>query len=120
MSALTVTDVSAQEIIEAWRWRDKFGTFLRVEQMDTGHIFNTLRMIWNHSMPASAITHDFIRHTFTGFYTPEYLRSAILPLTIELSKRKDMLAYQERHLKFMIEWLRTHRLQGVNDYVRLN
>lgn len=120
MSALTVTDVKAQELIAAWRWRDKAGVYLRPDQMDTGHVFNTLRMIWNHTMPASAVTHDFIRHSFNKFYTKEYLLSAILPLTLELSKRTDMQEYQKRHLRIMIDWLKNNQLEGVNKNVRLN
>lgn len=120
MSALTVAELSAQEVIEGWRWRDKEGRFIKPSDMETGHVFNTLRMIWNHTMPASAVTHDFIRHSFNKFYTHDYLRSAILPLTLELSKRNDMLEYQKRHLRIMINWLKTNQLEGVNKNVRLN
>lgn len=61
----------------AWTWRDHSGRFLEPAAMETRHLFYTLRMIWNHTLPESVRLHPYRRYRFSPFYTIEYLQQAI-------------------------------------------
>jgi hypothetical protein len=63
-------------------------------------------MIWNHSMPPEARTHDYIQHTFTAEYTEEYMQEAIKELAIELNSRDDITMEQLVVLENMAKYLK--------------
>jgi hypothetical protein len=61
-----------------------------VDEMETRHLFYTLRMIWNHSMPEEARSPSYKRYTFGAFYTPWYMGDAIRAIIPELQTRADL------------------------------
>lgn len=58
--------------------------------METRHLFFTVRMIWNHRMPAVARSANYIQYTFQPVYTSVYLAQAIRMMIPELMKRGDI------------------------------
>ena len=72
--------------------------------MRTGQLFNTLSMIWNHTMPDDAKTHRYKRYSFNSFYTPEYFKLAIRNVIHELLNRDDLTNHQEKRLSFMANY----------------
>lgn len=83
-----------------WRTKDS-GQYLRPCIMKTSHLFFTLRMIYNNTVP-EIYRHPPVRlYTFDSFYTKEYLTLAVIAMLMELSNRNDMTAYFKRALQFM-------------------
>ena len=78
-----------------FRWKDRKDNFHAPVQMETRHLFMTLVLIWNHTMPEDAFidssgrwTHH--RYNLGPHYTVDYLSEAIGALAQELAKRDDM------------------------------
>ena len=96
--------VSANRSIAKWEWRDTKGQFHKLATMETRHLFYTLRMIWNHTMPESVKLRPYQHYCFSPFYTAEYMQQAILHIGRELLQRSDLrpswqadLAHMEKH-----------------------
>lgn len=88
---------------KAWEWRDKDGYFHEVSVMETSHLFFTLRMIWNHSMPEEVKLKPYKHYSFTAFYTKEYMKEAIFNIGAELFKRTDLSQSQMTELQYMAQ-----------------
>jgi len=72
--------------------------------METRHLFYTLRMIWNHTMPESVRFRRYRNYQLGPFYTAEYLQQAITHIGRELLQRSDLrpkwqadLAHMAKH-----------------------
>lgn len=74
----------------SFRWRTNGGEFLYPKDMTTKHLFYTLRMIWNHSMPDEARSENYIKHNFGPFYTQKYIEDAVRYIGKELQTRNDL------------------------------
>jgi len=89
-----------------WRWQTSKGEMLRPHIMRTGHLHNTLVMIWHHVMPESARIRPYYRaYSFGSFYTNEYLQQAIRVMAHELANRADLTSAQRTELRKMQEFL---------------
>lgn len=95
-------------------WRDNQGQKWPPELMETRHLFNSLRMIWNHRMPEAARLHPY-REYATLNRSDDYLKDAVLALAKELSTRKDLTKKWKADLRHMINWLSTHQLENLHD-----
>ena len=73
-----------------FKWRTKNGKFITPSEMTTSHLFFTLRMIWNHTMPEDAKLRPYTHYSFGVRYPREYMIDAIRALTIELAARNDI------------------------------
>lgn len=91
----------------AFRWRTKTGEYLKPIDMETRHLFYTLRMIWNHSMPFDAKLRPYNHYNFGPFYTPSYVQKAIICIGEELMGRTDLKAAWIRDLHRMAQYLHT-------------
>lgn len=94
---------------EPFRWLSRDGEWSEPRNMDTDHLFFTIRVIWNHTMPYEARTHDFQRRDFGPTHGPEYLVKAIGVMVPELSIRTDLGPRHKLHLRKMVEWLINNR-----------
>lgn len=75
---------------EIFKWKDQFDVFKTPQEMDTHHLYFTLRMIWNHSVPIDMRMLPYQPYKFGKFYTAEYMAEAVKHLFLELKTRKDM------------------------------
>lgn len=87
-----------------WRWRDRTGQFHRPQDMETRHLFYTLRMIWNNFMPPEMRVGAVKLYDFGPSYTKPYLADAIEHLYRELEKRTDMTQQWSDELNAMKQW----------------
>lgn len=94
-----------------WKWRTKDGRHFRVKEMATAHLFNTILMIWNHTMPESAKFRPFREYEFGAFYTKAYMIAAVQHMATELVTRKDVTPVQKEILRYMMQWLETHQVE---------
>jgi hypothetical protein len=76
---LPETPIHAQaNIVPGWAWREHSGKLTRPSAMRTGHLFNTLKMIWNNRMPEQCRVGEFVRlYSFGPNYPDEYLAHAV-------------------------------------------
>lgn len=88
-----------------WTWKDRENNRHRPADMKTSHVFFTLRMIWNHSMPEEVHVGGTVnRYRFGPFYTVEYMKRAVVELVSELDKRNDLAP----HLKMQLDQMKSH------------
>ncbi len=81
------------ELQKAFRWKDRDHNFHYPKDMATRHLFFTLRMIWNHSVPDQLKILPYTEYHFSPFYTVEYMTEAVRHLATELATRKDLTPY---------------------------
>lgn len=84
-----------------FRWRDQSGIFHHPNEMETRHLFYTLRMIWNHTMPERVRMTPYRAHEFIDFYTVTYMESAVKAIGSELFTRNDITPQWRKELDFM-------------------
>lgn len=70
-----------------FKWRDRHGVFHSVSDMETRHLFYTLRMIWNHTVAESMQLQPYKKYAFGAFYSPDYMQRAIKHIGQELFTR---------------------------------
>lgn len=93
---------------EPFKWRTAEGLLLSPQTMVTRHLFYTLRMIWNHSVPERCRVGRNVRlYRFGEFYTAEYMRLAVRFIGAELMTRDDIADWQQRELFEIAAWLRS-------------
>lgn len=86
-----------------FKWRDRCGREHFLKDMSTTHLFYTLRMIWNHSMPADAqVGIDIKRYSFPPFYTHTYMMQACTLIFEELSTRTNLPVHLRKELTQMV------------------
>lgn len=102
------------ELSNQFRWRTNGGPELLPQEMDTHHLYYTLRMIWNHTVPAKHHFPCYRRYTFDPSYTKDYLLQAIPALLEELSKRTDILPSWKVGLNFMMKRAEMMRQEKLN------
>lgn len=89
-----------------WTWRERSGAHVRPTDMDSKHLFYTLRMIWNHSMPSCMeVGRNVRRYVFGPFYTAEYMRAAVMHIGAELFSRDDVAPWMLTELDQIRAWL---------------
>jgi len=97
---------------EGFVWIGKGGVPYLPVEMETSHLFFTVRMIWNHSAPENMKIKPYKRYLFGPTYTNEYMLSAIASLLRELCRRDDMTAYFVECLQHMKSCVST---KGTNE-----
>jgi hypothetical protein len=79
------------EVVPGFRWRERNGHQIAPSDMETRHVFYTLRMLWNNSAPADMRVGDYKPYRFDRTkYPPAYLTQAVQALVAELATREDM------------------------------
>ena len=101
-----------RDIIKPFMWKDRENGFYLPSGMETRHLFYTLRMIWNHTMPTDARIRPYRAYSFGPFYTREYLITAISELARELASRADLRSDLKPQLQAMLDWLGTHQIEA--------
>lgn len=90
------------EIVKQFKWRTQQDEFLLPKNMGTRHLYHTLRMIYNHTVPAVDRIPPFKHYSFGPFYTTEYIREAVYHLGIELSTRDIRLDWYNNLIKMFL------------------
>lgn len=90
-----------RDIAAGWQWRSKDGRFTRPEDMETRHLFHTLRMIWNNTMLAAMRVGNVRLYHFGPHYTTTYLADAVCYIGNELLARPDMTPEQRAQIDQM-------------------
>lgn len=99
-----ITPRKDQSPAQRWRWKAADGSEWFPEKMVTRHLFFTVRMIWNHSVPPHMRTGPHRRHEFGPFYTQQYMQTAAKLMIPELLKRQDITPAWQRDIDFIKSW----------------
>lgn len=100
-----------------FKWKTKNNQFLLPRKMETRHLFYTLRMIWNHTMPEQARLNPYRHYRFGDFYSIEYIQKAIINIGRELLGRDDLTPRQESDLRKMAQFLQGGYCQPIGNPV---
>ena len=96
--------VSSNQVQEpCFLWKDRHNQYHNPRTMYTRHLYFTLCMIWNHSVPYKYRTYDFIQYEFGPFYTTEYMAKAVINIAYELAQRNDLTPQWKDTLTRMVE-----------------
>ncbi len=96
--------------VEGFMWRTRGGEALCPSEMETSHLFFTLRMIWNNSMPETALFPVARLYHFGPTYTEKYLKDAIYAIGHGLSTRKDIARLWREQMEEMVAILSKHQI----------
>jgi len=97
----TVTTRKLLATVRKFKWRSRGGEFHKTKDMETRHLFYTLKMIWNHSAPEKLRLKPYREYYFSEFYQPEYMKDAVEAILAELNKRTDLCKEYRDVLKYM-------------------
>lgn len=100
---------SGGAITSPYVWKTQRNLLLRVDEMATSHLFNTVVMIWNHIAPAEARTHNYRQYVLGPKYTAAYMKSAVSAMMIEINTRPDLTEAKREIFKRMSEYLRRNQ-----------
>lgn len=103
--------VGTTMLVEEYKWRDKSGTFHRIDDMETRHLFHVVRMVWDHSMPREWQTRFKRRYRFSEFYSDDYMALTVRLMLPALLHRRDLTPEMMYWLSFMENCLKNKRLQ---------
>lgn len=110
--ARQVSERGGQSVARKFAWRDRKGVMHDPAKMQTSHLFYTLRMIWNHSMPEEAAIHPYRAYSFGRQYTQDYMKNAIVALGRELGTRSDIHPKHAADIEHMMRHLSTMQIES--------
>lgn len=85
-----------------WKWITSKGTQVSPFGMATNHLFNTLRMIWNNSMPPRMRVGVVKLYRFDpAIYTSRYIAEAVANIGAELFGRDNLPSWMREQLTQM-------------------
>lgn len=97
-------DSSPPSLTEPFVWLTYEGAELAPAAMTTTHLFHSLRMVWNHTVPETYRLQPYRAWGGVADWPADYRRDAMTAFTAELAKRKDLtdmegadLAHMARH-----------------------
>jgi len=93
-------------VAQRFRWRMRDGEMIQPSEMRTTHLFYTLRMIWNNSVPEHARVGRVKMYHFGPTYTTDYMREAVKSMGKELAERTDLPGSMRMELETMAGFLR--------------
>lgn len=73
-----------------FRWLTNEGLDIRPSEMATGHLFNSVMMMWHNCMPADATMYAHRKWRLGRRFTEDYIRLATRVLLLELVSRPDL------------------------------
>jgi hypothetical protein len=96
---------TGSELVKTFQWRDRNGRFYWPKDMETRHVFHTIRMIWNNRMPPHMSFADARFYHFGPSYSPEYLKTALIALWYDFEQRTNITPAMKRDIDWMKAWL---------------
>lgn len=100
------------QLAKQFMWKDRENQFHLIHEMDTKHLFFTLRMIWNHYTPIQMRIEPYKKYKIGTFYSKEYISDAIKHITRELGTRNDLTPYFIKCLTKMKEYIDGNLLES--------
>lgn len=75
-------------ITKPFIWKTHDGRKLTVQKMETPHLFNIVKMVWNHSCPEELKFKPYREWNLN--LDVEYLKEVVKRILVELSTREDL------------------------------
>ena len=99
--------VSREALIKGFKWRTMEGEILTLKQMKTGHIFNSMKMIFNHVASAYRMPTIWFKHRYSDYQIkaatiPKNLVRQIYLFVTEIELRGDLpVKYREPYQEIL-------------------
>lgn len=111
----TLTKIPGNNRISGlYQWRDRSGNFHHPGEMETRHIYYTVCMIWNHTMPVKTRP-DYRRYEFSWYYTNDYMKLSVIMLVKELFRRDDILPEWKATLDMIYSYVKQTEERFLQD-----
>ena len=104
-------------LCKSFRWRTQDGRLLYLHEMDTKHIFNSMKMIFNHIAEAYGATPIWYQHSYSGYKQaakdrPKDLARTVVLFCCEIERRGDLpIKYLPPYAQIMKQIL------GIGDWL---
>lgn len=98
------------ELAKQFVWTAQDGVEMTPQEMTTRHLFYTIRMIWNHTMPEESRSSTFKRYRIHR--SSKYLKAAVVALGTELLTRNDLQPEWEAEIQRWRNYLNGQKLLG--------
>lgn len=96
--------------LKEYRWKTQKGEVLTLSQMETSHIFNCMKMMFNHLASTYAgLTPVWFVHRYPGFkkqaeQIPMEIARHVVILVLEIQRRKDLpLRYYDPYKQILVQ-----------------
>lgn len=97
------TTKPSTDVKPPFKWRTGGGVFIAPADMETRHLYFTVRMIWNHTVPEQFKLRPFNEYIFPPIYTTEFMAEALKHMLCELAVRKDLPEHWAQNLNYMVK-----------------
>lgn len=111
----TKSVVDTESILQ---WNTMDGFTLSVEEMDTGHLFNSLKMLYNHFAREYGLETVWFKQRYYDIayqvhHLPEVTLQTMLAMGTELVKRKDFPEKYEFPMSVIVQNLTKKRIKRI-------
>jgi hypothetical protein len=95
-----ILDDGPTDVQAPFYWQDRFGELHAVNEMETGYLFNCLKMMWNHTVPSHMRLRPYKHWTLNGerFHDRGWKEYAVRSMWNELVKRDDLTEFMKSTL----------------------
>lgn len=97
-----------EKTADSFIWKTKDGRLLKPADMDTTHIFNTIKMLWNHTAPESMKIQPYIFYADISSWSHDKIRDAVINFAGEIINRKDLTIKQKSDFEIMLNHINLH------------
>lgn len=112
LNALLMPTITVDEVSN-FVWTTNDGLDMRVGAMRTGHIFNCVKMIYNHTVPEHLTINPYKKWDLSHM-SGRYRRVALTVFLRELAKSTDLGLWERAQLRVMPERLLRWRDKTLN------
>lgn len=100
-----------------FRWQTQEGEVLTLDEMSTWHVFNSLKMIWNHIVPQPCRFIPYKPYAAKYFRTRGKWKWAVSNLYMELIARPDKTPTMDNVLKQMARYVIQSRNKCIKERI---
>ncbi len=86
-------------------WQTQEGEVLRVQDMQTSHIWNSFKMVWNHRVSPEYRIIPFKKYKGIDKMSSARVKWIVQNLVNELGNRDDLTPFMKKTLAQIVQWL---------------
>jgi len=114
----TIPRVDRFPIDSNFLWQTMEGELLRLPEMQTTHIWNSLKMIWNHRVASPYKIIPYKEYKGIEEWSADHTKWTVLNLYNELMNRSDRTPFMNECLRKMAEYMRSAANEKIKDHQR--
>lgn len=95
-----------------FRWQCQDGRIMRAQEMHTSHLYNSLKMLWNNTVPRAYVVLPF-NHKYKVNIERDQRRWAVGNLFNEIMNRTDRTPAMDEGLRQMAQAVSTMKIKSI-------